>query len=59
VTTLRYSRSAGCLASSAPQALQNRDPSGFSRLQAGHVSTNEAYDDRKDDACTLPWRVEH
>jgi hypothetical protein len=37
---LRYSRpSASAAASSVPQALQKRDPSGFSRPQFGQVST--------------------
>ena len=42
---MRYSRSAAAgSARSAPQALQKLEPSGFSRPQAGQVSTSEAYD---------------
>jgi hypothetical protein len=45
VTTLRYSRSAAAgSVRSAPQALQNLEPSGFSRPHAGQVSTGEAYE---------------
>ena len=47
VTTLRYSRPGASLSASGdPQALQKREPAGFSRPQLGQVITAEAYDDR-------------
>jgi phenylacetate-CoA ligase len=47
VTTFRSSRAAGASPSAAPQALQNRDPGGFSAPHAGQAVTRSAYDARR------------